>query len=99
MQASEFLIWISCIPLQLMLFALTVEMSVAQVLKLHLSFMKVSVAVVAGAGWSHSSALRWMLLRSFTVFFSNRLKSIFVIPLPQMSGNCRRLCVLAPPFV
>ena len=32
-----------------MLAAMAVKMSVAQMLKLHLSFMKVSVAVVAGA--------------------------------------------------
>ena len=35
--------------LQLVLVAVPVEMSVAQMLKLHLTFMKVSVAVVAGA--------------------------------------------------
>ena len=38
-----------CISLQLVLAAVAVEMSVAQILKLHLFFVKVSVAVVAGA--------------------------------------------------
>ena len=41
--------WLRCIPLQMVLVAVAVEMSVAQILKLHLSFVKVSVAVVAGA--------------------------------------------------
>ena len=41
--------WLRCIPLQLVLAAVAVNMSVAQMLKLHLSFMKVSVAVAAGA--------------------------------------------------
>ena len=36
-------------PLQLVLAVVAVEMSVAQMLTLHLSFMKVTVAVVAGA--------------------------------------------------
>ena len=40
--------WLRCIPLQLVLAAVVVEMSVAQMLKLHLSFVTVSVAVVAG---------------------------------------------------
>ena len=44
MQASESL---KCIPLQLVLAAVAVEMSVAQMLKLHWGFVKVSVAVVA----------------------------------------------------
>ena len=39
---------LGCIPLQLVLAAVAVEMSVAQMLKLHLSFMKVAVAVAAG---------------------------------------------------
>ena len=33
--------WLRCIPLQLELAAVVVEMSVAQMLKLHLSFEKV----------------------------------------------------------
>ena len=41
--------WLRCIPLQLELAAVTVEMSVAQMLKLHLSYVKASVAVAAGA--------------------------------------------------
>ena len=41
--------WLRCIPLQLVLAAGDVEMSVAQMLKLQLSFMKVYVAVSAGA--------------------------------------------------
>ena len=41
--------WLRCIPLQLELAAVVVEMSVAQMLKLHLSFVKVSVAVAPGA--------------------------------------------------
>ena len=45
-------------------------MSVTQMLKLHLSFAKVSVTVVAGAD-SFSSALLWMLLRNFTASFQN----------------------------
>ena len=40
---------LSCIPLQLELAAVTVEMSVTQMLKLHLGYVKVSVAVAAGA--------------------------------------------------
>ena len=47
MQASGSLGWLRCIPLQLVLAAVNVKMSVAQMLKLHLSFMKV---YVAGAG-------------------------------------------------
>ena len=39
--------WLRCIPLQLELAAVAVEMSAAQMLELHLSFMKVSVAVAA----------------------------------------------------
>ena len=49
MLASESLGWLRCIPLQLVLAAVAVEMSVAQMLKLLLSFVKVSVAVAAGA--------------------------------------------------
>ena len=41
--------WLRCIPLQMELAAVAVEMSVAQMLKLHSSYMKVSVAVAAGA--------------------------------------------------
>ena len=41
--------WLGYISLQLVLAALAVEMSVAQMLKLHLNFVKVSVAVAAGA--------------------------------------------------
>ena len=41
--------WLRCILLQLQLAAVAVEMSVAQMLKLHLSYVKLSVAVVAGA--------------------------------------------------
>ena len=41
--------WLRCIPLQLVLAAVAVKMSVAQMLKLHLSFIKVYVAVSAGA--------------------------------------------------
>ena len=41
-----------CIQLQLMLAAVVVEMSVAHMLKLHLGFMKVSVAVASGANES-----------------------------------------------
>ena len=42
-------VWFRCIPVQLVLAAVAVEMSVAQMLKLHLSFMKASVALAAGA--------------------------------------------------
>ena len=42
--------WLRCIPLQLVLAAEVVDMSVAQMLKLHLSFMKVSVAVAGAEG-------------------------------------------------
>ena len=41
--------WLRCIPLQLELAAVAVEMYVAQMLTFHLSFVKVSVAVAAGA--------------------------------------------------
>ena len=41
--------WLRCIPLQLVLAGMVVEMFVAQMLKLHLSFVKVCVAVAAGA--------------------------------------------------
>ena len=41
--------WIRCIPLQLVLAAVAVKMSVAQMLKMHLSYMKVSVAVASRA--------------------------------------------------
>ena len=41
--------WLRCISLQLVLAAVVCEMSVAQMLKLHLSYVKVSVAVAAGA--------------------------------------------------
>ena len=47
MKASVSLGWLRCIPLQLELAAVAVEMSVAQMLKLHLSYVKMSVA--AGA--------------------------------------------------
>ena len=39
--------WLRCIPLQLAVVA--VEMTVAQMLKLHLSFVKVTVALAPGA--------------------------------------------------
>ena len=45
---SESLGWFRRIPLQLVLASVAVEMSVAQILKLYLSFVKVSVDVVAG---------------------------------------------------
>ena len=45
--ASEFLGWFRCIPLQLVLVAVAVEMFVVQMSRLHLRFAKVSVAVVA----------------------------------------------------
>ena len=44
-----FLGWLRSIPLQLELAAVAVEMSVAQMLKLHLSFMEVPIALAAGA--------------------------------------------------
>ena len=47
--ASESLGWLRCIPLQLVLVAVAVEMSVAQMLTLHLNFVKVPVAVASGA--------------------------------------------------
>ena len=50
--ASESLGWLKCIPLQLVLVAVAVKMSVAQMLKLHGSSWKVSVAVVAGTDGS-----------------------------------------------
>ena len=48
LQACESLGWLRCFPLKLVLFTVAVEMTVAQMLKLHLSFVKVSVALVAG---------------------------------------------------
>ena len=39
--------WSRCFPLQLVLAAVVVEMSVVHMLKLHLSSVKVSVAVTA----------------------------------------------------
>ena len=45
----SFLGWLRCIPLHLALVGVAIEMSVAKMLKLHLSFVNVSVAVVAGA--------------------------------------------------
>ena len=41
--------WLKCLPLQLELAAVAVEMSEAQMLKLHLNYVKVSVVVAAGA--------------------------------------------------
>ena len=41
---------IKIIPLQLWLVTVAVEMSVAQMLKLHLNFVKMSFVLVAGAG-------------------------------------------------
>ena len=41
--------WLGCIPLQLERAAVAVEMSVTQMLKLHLSFVKVCVAVATAA--------------------------------------------------
>ena len=41
--------WSRCLPLQLELAAIAVEMSVVQMWKLHLNYVKVSVAVAAGA--------------------------------------------------
>ena len=49
MKASESPEWLRCIPLQLVLAAVVVKLSVAHILKLHLSFMKVSVDVAARA--------------------------------------------------
>ena len=49
MQASESLGWLRCIPLKLVLVAVNLEMSVTQMWKLQLSFVKVFVVVVAGA--------------------------------------------------
>ena len=49
MQASESLEWLRYIPLQQVLAAVAVEMFVTQMFKLHLSIVKVSVAVVAWA--------------------------------------------------
>ena len=49
LKASVSLGWLRCIPLQLEMAAVAFEMSVAQMFKLHLSYMKVSVAVAAGA--------------------------------------------------
>ena len=46
MQASGSLRLLRCIALQLVLAAVAVEMSVAQMLKLHLSFVKAFVSVV-----------------------------------------------------
>ena len=56
MQASGSLGWSRFISLQMVLAAVALDMSVAQMLKLHLSCVKVSVAMAAGAG-PHSSAL------------------------------------------
>ena len=47
-EVSVSLGWLRCIPFQLELAAVAVKMSVPQMLKLHLSYMKVSVAVAAG---------------------------------------------------
>ena len=44
LQVCESLRWLRCIPLQLELVAVAVEMFVAQMLMLHFSFVKVSVA-------------------------------------------------------
>ena len=41
--------WLRCIPLHLEPVAVAVEMSVSQMLKLHLSYVNVSLAVTAGA--------------------------------------------------
>ena len=70
---SESLGWLRCIPLQLVLVAVAVEMSVAQMLTLHLRSWKVAVAVVAGADGSFPLLCFgvWMLLRSFTASFVN----------------------------
>ena len=54
LKVSVCLGWLGCIPLQLERAAVAVEMSVAQMLKLHLSFVKVSVAVATAA---HPSTL------------------------------------------
>ena len=43
--------WLRCIPLQLKVAAVAVEMLVTQMLKLHLSYIKVSVVVAAGADY------------------------------------------------
>ena len=49
LQESESLGWLRCIPLQMVLVTVAVEISVAQMSKLHLSFIKGSVGVVARA--------------------------------------------------
>ena len=46
---AESLGWLRCFLLQLVLVAMAVEISLAQILKLHLSFVKVSVTEVGGA--------------------------------------------------
>ena len=49
MKEYVYLGWLRYIPLQLKLSADAVEMSLAQMLKLHLSFLKMSVGMAAGA--------------------------------------------------
>ena len=63
--------WLRCIPLQLELTAVAVEMSGAQMVKLYLSYVKVFVGVATGADDHVLLPLRSMLLRSLTASFLN----------------------------
>ena len=81
---------------QLELAAVAVEMSVAQMLKLHLSYVKVSVAVAAGADHiflpcSECCCGAWQP----RFLMSESLSPL--IPPPLTPGSCRRLYMLLSP--
>ena len=82
---------VKIIPLQLVPVVVAVEMSVAQMLKLHLSSKIVSVAVVAEADSSFplpfSGCRLEVSLPHFCMF-----ESLYPLrPPPEMPGSCRRL--------
>ena len=72
-------------------------MSVAQILKLHLSYVKVSVGVAAGAD-DHVLLLALNVANELDSLFSKCLKNLSpLIPPPPTTGSCRRLYTLLSP--
>ena len=83
--------------MQLELTAVAVEISVAQMLKLHLSYLKVSVAVAAGADY-HILRLALNVAEQLDSHVSHCHESLSpLIPPPLTSGSCRRLYMLLSP--
>ena len=75
--------WLRCIPLQLVLAAVAVEMSVAQMLKLHLSFVKVAVAAHVAAGADDHIRLALKVTEKLYSLISKCLKVFLPPPLTR----------------